>query len=826
MRDIDEECAKVKRKKPEFRLDVAVEFLWAYYPKGMRTVLNWQLPDGKWCGEGVDIDDKAELRAFLKRHADANLYFTVNEAQTKRDGKPVVKVSKADIKSVLYAHLDLDPPENLAPLVMSNPAFAKWKRETEDMLCALEPAPIVLDSGGGFQALWPVVPGVTADQIEELNHRIALHFTGEGKTHNVDRVLRIPGTINWPNAKKRKAGREPRAATWVREIEGRDAEYETDEIADGLGLPGLDALLQGTTQKQPRSEKRKAKSRSDKANDTEGDRGDSKAMRDYRNGADIEIEDTITSPERHGLGGKLPPALKTRIFSFPSPNEDRSAVAFEIACGLLRRGQSPGKVAAVLLSPCAKGAFGHIDDQPDPERAARRTVGAARVAVEKDAEERAGRTNNPNEIAERIYERTPHLRFQLDWFRWRGRYWERINDEAQVLKTVDDAIHEHGLNPPSRNSRREVMEALALVEEPREMSGEPGKIPMANGILDVKTRKLEPFRRDFYCDWNLQFDYDPDAQRPVAFTRFMRSVWGRDSEEQEALLRWFAYLISGDMSEQKLTWWKGPPRSGKGTLFRLVKQMFGPDAVAAPSLGDLGETFGLEDLIGKSCGMIPEGDIDRRRDAPKSIVRVLKQITGNDEISVKRKHKKPWTGRLPTRLMIAANHFLDLPDLDGAIQARLIAFEMTESFVGREDHDLDDKLKAELPAIFNLVLDRIGKQLIQPERGRALLDQQRRAGNPLADFIDDVLVKTDDPKDFVVRSDIAIWYDEWCANNGARRDQIGRNTMLKELERTVGVKYVQHRVHGPILRGYAAVEIVSDDKVSGGTVVQFPRERA
>jgi hypothetical protein len=48
-------------------------------------------------------------------------------------------------------------------------------------------------------------------KAEELNLRIANALGGD-KTHNVDRIMRIPGTINMPNKKKREAGRAPALA--------------------------------------------------------------------------------------------------------------------------------------------------------------------------------------------------------------------------------------------------------------------------------------------------------------------------------------------------------------------------------------------------------------------------------------------------------------------------------------------------------------------------------------------------------------------------------------------------------------------------------------
>ena len=45
------------------------------------------------------------------------------------------------------------------------------------------------------------------EEIEARNHALALAFHANPSTRNIDRLFRLPGTINFPNRKKRKLGR-------------------------------------------------------------------------------------------------------------------------------------------------------------------------------------------------------------------------------------------------------------------------------------------------------------------------------------------------------------------------------------------------------------------------------------------------------------------------------------------------------------------------------------------------------------------------------------------------------------------------------------------
>src|SRR5690606_5119958 len=88
-----------------------------------------------------------------------------------------------------------------------------------------------------------------------------------------------------------------------------------------------------------------------------------------------------------------------------------------------------------------------------------------------------------------------------------------------------------------------------------------------------------------------------------------------------------------------------------------------------------------------------------------TLVERILSITGEDAIQVDRKNREPWSGRLQTRIMIASNEVPDFRDAAGAIGSRFLIARMTRSFYGREDPNLENKIRAELPAILKWALD-------------------------------------------------------------------------------------------------------------------------
>lgn len=131
------------------------------------------------------------------RQGSAGLYYHIGEL------RPDVrnwKATKADVACVLHLHADIDVADEA----------------TLQRIRSFVPAPtVIVFSGGGFQPIWTLrEPTTDFDRVERINMAIAQALGGD-HCHNVDRLLRLPGTINMPKAKKRSAGRVPTLARIV-----------------------------------------------------------------------------------------------------------------------------------------------------------------------------------------------------------------------------------------------------------------------------------------------------------------------------------------------------------------------------------------------------------------------------------------------------------------------------------------------------------------------------------------------------------------------------------------------------------------------------------
>ena len=152
---------------------------------------------------------------------------------------------------------------------------------------------------------------------------------------------------------------------------------------------------------------------------------------------------------------------------------------------------------------------------------------------------------------------------------------------------------------------------------------------MANGLLQLSTRTLEPHRPAFFNEHSLPFAYEPKAPKPKRWLRFLHQLWGDDEEAIACLAEVMGYVLSGETNQQKIAMLVGPMRSGKGTIGRVLTGLLGAHNVAAPTLASLSQNFGLQVLVGKPLALISDARLSNRSDGTVAVERLL-SISGED----------------------------------------------------------------------------------------------------------------------------------------------------------------------------------------------------
>jgi len=295
------------------------------------------------------------------------------------------------------------------------------------------------------------------------------------------------------------------------------------------------------------------------------------------------------------------------------------------------------------------------------------------------------------------------------------------------------------------------------------------------GLLHVPTMLVGKAGDSFESPHSPQFftanavDYHYDARRECpAWHEFLDGLWPQDPQAVDTLQEWFGYCLLPDTKHHKIFVLIGPPRSGKGTISRILTKLVGDANVVNPTLGSFEESFGLAPLVGKSVAIITDARLGGRSDEARIVERLL-SISGEDAQTIDRKFLSSVTTRLRTRFMILSNELPSLKDASGALASRLVILQTTESFLGREDKTLETRLTREMPGILNWAalgyerLSRVGSFTGSSESDD-VIDEYRRMTSPVSAFVSDCCLLARAHQEDAD----ALWerFQKWCEGEG------------------------------------------------------------
>lgn len=270
-----------------------------------------------------DAGAAADWAATMNADEAHNLYWTHNRLH----GPAKIKPSEKDVAEVLFTHVDIDPrPPGQG---LSDDAKVEWNDAERDRILgelrtfSTQPT-FIVDSGGGFQSFWrleaPLFVGGAPESIANAKaYNVGLRdsFVGADNCQSLDHLMRLVGTVNWPDEKKRKKGRKPRLATVV----DRDG-----PVSD------LSAFMPASVEPQRRA-------RSPSAS-TAAPRGVVRKLCD------------ITELDQWGIGEA--DRLRVLIVQGCDPDKfegDRSKVVCDLCCNLHRRGVPAGLIVGIISDP-------------------------------------------------------------------------------------------------------------------------------------------------------------------------------------------------------------------------------------------------------------------------------------------------------------------------------------------------------------------------------------------------------------------------------------------------------------------------------------------
>lgn len=338
-----------------------------------------------------------------------------------------------------------------------------------------------------------------------------------------------------------------------------------------------------------------------------------------------------------------------------------------------------------------------------------------------------------------------------------------------------------------------------------------GKINMKNGVLDIKTSKIEPHNPKYFFRYCLGYDYDPTAACPH-FIKFLKYIFGDESILPALTFEIFGYcLLGGDPVTHKAFLLYGEGRNGKSTWLDILRELLSHENTAAVSMKLLGKPFSMVQLDGKLANIVEESpaEID-----PED----FKNIVGGGMVTASHKGKPEYQLKIDSRLFFATNKLPRFNDATTGIKDRLLIIPFNR-YIKEADRDTDikNKLKREIPGIINMALASLtdfidrGYKFPRLDELDKVLDEYINESDSVHTWSKEFLQWTNDENDFVETTDLFKKYFTHAKEFNIR--PVGINEFRRRIKKYYSAQYQGNNieftddnagrkmVHGNRLRG-------------------------
>lgn len=312
--------------------------------------------------------------------------------------------------------------------------------------------------------------------------------------------------------------------------------------------------------------------------------------------------------------------------------------------------------------------------------------------------------------------------FGVGWVIWDGLRWRRdqTDEVIELAKQLTRDIYVEGdaLDDGARvavakhaKASQQASRIKAMIELARSLpelatraellDSQDMLLGVANGVVNLKTAKLQPAQREELMTRHSSVAFDAEALCPK-FVTFIDQVTGGDNDLARYLQRVVGYSLTGRTTEQCLFFLYGSGANGKSTFLNLVKELLGADfaqqtpsetlmAKRSPATNDLARLAGIRVVVANE---VEDGSLLAEA--------LVKQMTGGEAISARFHYQEYFEFTPKFKLFIAGNHKPVIRGRDEGIwrRIRLIPFEVAIA-PEKQDKHLQEKLRAELAGILN-----------------------------------------------------------------------------------------------------------------------------
>ncbi len=368
----------------------------------------------------------------------------------------------------------------------------------------------------------------------------------------------------------------------------------------------------------------------------------------------------------------------------------------------------------------------------------------------------------------------------------------KIDDDGEIMRRAKDTVGRifiEARKEPDEEKRKKIHGWQKSSESEYRLramitlaSSEPGMAVMPDGldrdswsltaadgtVIDLRSATSRPAHPEDYLVKSIAISVQPNAICPT-WEKFLREIMANDEELISFIRRAVGYTLTGSTREQSLFLLWGGGANGKSTFLKVLLELLGGYGMqcAADTLMVQARGGAIRNDIARLRGarLIATSEVDEGQRFAESFI---KQWTGEDPIVARMLYGEPFQFPPIGKIWMAMNHKPLIRGNDNAIwrRIRLIPFTVTFS-PERQDKELSEKLRRELPGILNWALRGCAewqeKGLQPPKKVTSATQEYRSEMDAIGAWIKESC-NTGSGKTLI--STLYNDYKSWCENNG------------------------------------------------------------
>ena len=698
--------------------------------------------------------------------ASEDIYFGVHPSSVAKGPKEATEISDIQAINCLYADIDSHDYEG--------------KEQAAAHVKSLQPKPsVVIDSGGGYHCYWllkepfELNTSLKRDIASRVQRQWVMHVGGDLAVHDIARILRLPGTLNYKYT-------PPRDVTEV--YSNLSLLYTLDDLEEYL--PEMVNHSPTITKSVPSTARPN----------------------------NLVPEEIIELALASKTGDKFRRLLKGISSDYQSASE-----ADQAFCSILAfwTGGDYEKIDLIF-----KGSD-RMRSKWDREEYKFDTITKAILNtrdfyLDPNGLLTAGAHDEGN--ASCTYARikdTIAYSDALGWLYYRKDHWESELAEGVVEEAIVETLKERrraaadaddeDILRATKPTAPHVRNAQALLKRKisvplEEFDTSPDELNCQNGILNLKTGELSSLyykKRFTYC---IPVRYLPDASS-AQWEDWLYYATGKVQEVVDFLQIAVGYSLTGHTREEIMFYIQGPARAGKGLFTETLITMLGGrplatevdiDMFMSQKYNNSGVGFSLASL--KSTRLIAASE---SRENEWLNAQRVKRWTGGNIISCAHKYGREFSYTPQFKIWLTSNYPPQMNAEDAAAWGRLRIVEFPISHLGREDKLLKGKMKD--PQMLEGVLKwategamkwyELGsKGLIAPQMVVEATNKAQIDVDWVSAWLEEAVQITGSTSDKVPSDIYYHEYKDWCDENGVSAKSLrSLNRSLRDAGHTIGV---------------------------------------